>query len=297
MPGLRFVAVAALFATCVAPAGAALRAVDDAGGVVTLAAPAKRIVSLAPHATELLFAAGAGARVVATVEFSDYPPPARALPRVGSSAGIDVERVVALLPDLVVGWRSGNPPAQLARLRELGLTVFVTEPRRLSRLPELIERLGVLAGTAPEAASAARQLRQRATRLEQRYATRSPVSVFYQLLDPALMTINGEHIITDVIRLCGGQNVFADLPVLAGRIDIEAVLARDPQVVIAGGDAALWREWRQRWLRWPQLQAVRQDRLVWMDPDLLHRAGPRMLDGAERLCAALDAARGPRATR
>jgi iron complex transport system substrate-binding protein len=288
-------AVAALLATCAAPAGAALRVVDDAGGTVTLTAPARRIVSLAPHATELLFAAGAGAHVVATVEFSDYPPAARTLPRVGSSAGIDVERVIALLPDLVVGWHSGNPPAQLARLRDLGLTVFVTEPRRLSRLPELIERLGVLAGTTREAASAARQLRQRATRLGQRYASRSPVSVFYQLLDPALMTINGEHIITDVIRLCGGQNVFADLPVLAGRIDIEAVLARNPQVVIAGGDVALWREWRQRWLRWPQLQAVRHDRLVRIDPDLLHRAGPRMLDGAERLCTALDAARSPRA--
>jgi iron complex transport system substrate-binding protein len=294
---LRIVAVASLLATCATPAGAALQVVDDAGNVVTLATPAKRIVSLAPHATELLFAAGAGARVVATVEFSDYPPVARELPRVGSSAGIDVERLVALLPDLVVGWHSGNPPAQLARLRDLGLTVFVTEPRHLSQLPELIERLGVLAGAAPEAASAARQLRQRATQLEQRYATRSPVSVFYQLLDPALMTINGEHIITDVIRLCGGRNVFADLPVLAGRIDIEAVLARDPQVIIGGGEAALWRQWQQRWLRWPQLQAVRHDRLVWMDPDLLHRAGPRMLDGAERLCAALDAARGPRAAR
>ena len=275
------------------PADAVLRVADDAGNVVALAAPARRIVSLAPHATELLFAAGAGPRVVATVDFSDFPPPARALPRVGSSAGIDVERVVALAPDLVIGWHSGNPPAQLARLRDLGLAVFVTEPRRLSQLPELIERLGLLAGAQAEASSAARRLRQRAMRLEQRYATRAPVSVFYQLLDPALMTISGEHIITDVIRLCGGRNVFADLPILAGRIDMEAVLARDPQVIIAGGDAALWREWRHRWSRWPQLQAVRQDRLVWIDPDTLHRAGPRLLDGAERLCAALDAARKP----
>lgn len=293
----RCLVVAALLTACAAPAPAVLRAVDDAGNVVALATPARRIVSLAPHATELLFAAGAGQRVVATVDFSDYPPPARALPRVGSSAGIDVERVVALAPDLVIGWRSGNPAAALARLRELGLPLFVTEPRRLSQLPGLIERLGLLAGSQPEASAAASRLRQRAARLEQRYASRAPVNVFYQLLDPALMTISGEHIITDVIRLCGGRNVFADLPVLAGRIDLEAVLARDPQVIVGGGDAALWREWRQRWLGYPQLQAVRHDRLVWIDPDTLHRAGPRMLDGAERLCVVLDAVRGSTATR
>jgi iron complex transport system substrate-binding protein len=271
--------------------------VDDAGETVALAQPARRIISLAPHITELLYAAGAGERLIAVVDYSDFPPAARDLPRIGSSSGLDNERIVALEPDLVVAWRSGNPPAALARLRALGIAVFAVESRRLRDLPELLERLGRLAGTSQAAAAAGRAFRERHRRLAQQYGRQPSVPVFYQLLDRALMTVSAQHIISDAIELCGGRNVFADLPVLAGPIDVEAVLHARPQVIVAGGERSLWDDWSARWLRWSDLPAVANRQLYWVDPDLLHRATPRMLDGTEELCRRIDAARRAAATR
>jgi iron complex transport system substrate-binding protein len=265
---------------------------DDAGREIRLAHPARRIVSLAPHTTELLFAAGAGGQVIAAVEYSDHPPAAARLPRVGSGHSLDLEAIVAARPDLVVAWESGNPPRQVDRLRSLGLDVFALEVRTLSDIPAALERLGMLAGTAAQANAAARGLRARLAALEQRYRSRSELRVFYQLLDESLMTVNGEHLISDVLRRCGGTNVFAGMPLLVGRVDVEAVLAARPQVIVAGGEEALWRTWRERWQLQKGLPAVAAGALYFVPADLMHRPGPRVFDAAERVCAQLDAARG-----
>lgn len=267
---------------------------DDTGGVVELAAPARRIVSLAPHATEILYVAGAGDYLVGAVEYSDYPEAAMRIPRVGSYAGLDLERIVALRPDLVIAWQSGNPPAQVERLRALGLAVYVSEPRHIEDVATNIERLGRLAGTTDAALRAAQAFRQRHDGLRRRYAGRPPVTVFYQIWDQPLMTVNGRQLISDVIRLCGGRNVFADLPILAPTVDVEAVLAADPEAIVASGAGAARPEGLDAWRHWPQLRAVQRDNLFVVPPDVLQRHGPRILDGAEHLCAALEAARGRR---
>jgi iron complex transport system substrate-binding protein len=275
-------------------APAEIRVIDDTGKPVTLARPARRIVSLAPHVTELLYAAGAGNRMVGAVEYSDYPDDAKRIPRVGSGFGFDMEAIVAMQPDLIIAWQSGNPSWQVARLSGLGLPVFVTEPRRLDDVAGLLERLGRLAGTEAVAAKVASEFRHRRAQLQARYAGRPPVAVFYQVIDVALLTINGQHLINDVIDLCGGQNVFSDLPSLTPRVDVESVLQKNPDVILASGHAPLWPAWRERWRAWPAFSAAARGNLFFIPPDLIHRHSPRILQGAEQVCAALDKARATR---
>lgn len=270
---------------------AAIEVIDDLGATVSLPRPARRIVSLAPHATELLYVAGAGAFTVGAVDFSDYPEAARHLPRVGGAAGLDLEAIVALKPDLIVAWASGNSTRAIEQLRALGFMVYVTEPRRLEDVAHDIERLGELAGTTAVAHAAATEFRTRYRELAARYAGRRTISVFYQVLDPALITIGGRHVINEVITLCGGRNVFADLPALAPWIDREAVVRVDPEVIVGGGMEPVWQEWRARWLALRDLRAVRNDRLYFIPAELLHRHSPRMLAGMRLLCEALDRAR------
>lgn len=282
-------ALMALAGTC--HAAGEIRVQDDAGRTVILARPAERIVSLAPHATEMLFAAGAGDRLVGAVEHSDYPPQAQQLPRVGRYESVDLETIITLKPDLVVAWRSGNPPHQVSRLRELGLAVFISEPRRLEDIPATVERLGILAGTERTAGTAAAVFRTELVRLQEHYGGGRPISVFYEVWNRPLMTVNGEQIISQVITLCGGRNVFADLPTLAPQVDREAVLAADPEAIVGGGMDETRPEWLDEWRTWPQLQAVRRGNLFFVPPDFIQRPTPRILEGACLLCKQLDHAR------
>lgn len=264
---------------------------DDSQTEVRLAAPARRIVSLAPNITEVVYAAGAGDRLVGTVEFSDYPIAAKKLPRVGSYARINIEAVAALKPDLVLAWDSGNLPASVAQLRKLAIPVFVTEPKTLEDIPRDIERYGRLAGTETASRQAAGEFRRKLAGLHGRYAGGTPVRMFYEVWDEPLMTVNSKQIISDVIRLCGGVNVFADLPTLAPTVSVEAVLAANPDAIIAGGMGERNAAWLEPWKKWPRLKATAQGNLFFIDPNLLQRHTPRLLEGAEQLCLALDQAR------
>jgi iron complex transport system substrate-binding protein len=276
--------VAVMLALWSAAAWAAVSAVDSAGRRVSLPASAQRIVSVAPHVTELLFAAGAGSRVVAVSEYSDYPEVARRLPRVASSSAVNVEEVLALRANLVVAWRLDATARSLDRLEALGIPVFYSEPHRLAEIPNAIEALGLLAGTEQVARAAAQTLRSELEQTRGRYHGRPIVRVFYQISDRPLMTVNGRHFISDAIALCGGRNVFADLPLIAPMIDAEAVVAADPDVIIAA-------RWQAFWRRFGQLRAVRNSNLVTLQRDQMHRHGPRAIAAAGRLCEALDEAR------
>ncbi|TAK87970.1 MAG: cobalamin-binding protein [Betaproteobacteria bacterium] len=275
--------------TCVA--NAQIQVKDDYGNEVRLAAPATRIVSLAPHLTELVYDAGAGSRLVGALEYSDYPPAAKKLPRVGSDAGIDLEAVMALQPDLVVAWPNAGSLRAVNRLADMGLPVFRSEPRELDDIPRTLERLGALAGTQQEAQHAAAEFRARVRKLEARYSKRSPVRVFYQVWDRPLITVNGNHVITKVMRLCGGVNVFERLPLIAPEIDREAVLRADPQVIVASGLDGERPAWLDAWKAFPGLTAAARGNLYAIPSELIQRHTPRLLDGAERLCRILDEVR------
>jgi iron complex transport system substrate-binding protein len=289
-----------VLAACLHAAGAraALSVTDDSGATLTLAAPAQRVISLAPHATELIYAAGGGAKLVGAVAYSDYPPAARQVPRVGDYRALDLERIVALKPDLIVVWLGGNTPEQIARLRALHIPLFLSEPRRLDDVATTLLRLGTLLGTRGTAESAAAAYRRGIAQLRARYANRPTVSVFYQVWDHPLMTLNGTHMISDLITLCGGRNVFAGLAPLVPTVSTEAVLAANPEAIVTASAGAT-RPDRPlpplaSWRAWPGVTAVARNNLFAIDGDLIDRPGPRLVQGAAQLCEDLQIARSRR---
>ena len=255
------------------------------------AAPAQRIVSLAPHLTELAFAAGAGAKLVAVSEYSDFPAEAARLPRVASAAGVDLERILALQPDLVLAWRLDATAKALDRLESLGLRLVYIEPHRLEEIPQALERVGVLAGTEPIATREAARLREELNRLKIKYSGLKRIDVFYQAAERPLMTLNGRHFVSDAIALCGGRNVFADAPLIASPIDAEAVVAANPQVIVAALNDPADTRWQARWRRFADLRAVREGNLLAIGAEEMSRHGPRAIAATGKLCALLDEAR------
>ena len=288
----QLVSIAALLACAAAYSQAA--GVDDTGRRITLSVPAQRIVALAPHVTELVFAAGAGDRLVGVVDYSNFPAAAKSLPRVGGYSRFDLEALAALEPDLVIAWKSGNAAPALDRLRALGIEVYVNESRTLDDVARSLRDIGELAGTEAAANAAAQAFMQRLETLRTSFSGRPAVSTFYQIWHQPLMTINGEHLISDVIRLCGGRNAFASLTLLAPKISEEAVVAADPEVIVASGMGDARPEWLDAWRRWRQLTAVARGNLFVVPPDLIQRHTPRILDGAELLCNHLEEARTDR---
>jgi iron complex transport system substrate-binding protein len=268
---------------------------DDTGAAVRLTRSAHRVVTLAPHLTETLFAAGAGNTLVGTVEYSDYPDAAKSVPRIGGYSRLDLEAIVALKPDLIVAWHSSNAPADVDKLRALGFPIYLSQPGRLENVANEIERLGRLTGSAGSANEAADRFRARLADLRAQYGGRPVVRTFYQIWKQPLSTIGGTQIISGVIRLCGGENVFDALEAVAPVVTVEAVIAADPEAIVASGMDEARPEWLDDWKRWPALTAVARDNLFFVSPELLQRHTPRLLDGAERLCRYLETARSRRA--
>lgn len=264
---------------------------DDIGRTVRLAAPALRIVSLAPHITEDLYAAGAGERIVGASDFSDYPEAAKKLPRVGSYNKFDLEAIAALKPDLVIAWESGTASSSIARLKALKLPLFISKPKHIEDVASNIERYGELAGTAPVAAAAAKAFRARHADLRSRYADKPTVRAFYQIWNQPLTTVNGEQLISDVMRLCGAENVFAKLPAPVPTVTIEAVLIANPEAIVASGMGESRPEWLDMWKHWRDLSANINDNLFFIPPDLINRHTPRILDAAQRLCEQMEKVR------
>lgn len=272
-----------------AQAQAAITVKDDAGLTVTLAKPALRVVSMAPSVTELLFAAGGGNQIVGAVNYSDYPEAAKRIPRIGSNREIDMELLISLKPDLIVAWRHNSSERQIEMVRRLGVPVFQSDPQTLDGIPDAVLRLGQLLGTDAAARTTATQLREQLAGLRAKYANRSTVRTFYQVWDKPLYTLSGKHILTDAMKLCGGENIFDKLTVTAPIVSIESVLQANPEAIIATaeknyGGVELWKPYGT-------LAAVRSNNLFTLDGHLLNRAGPRMVQGTAAMCEVLEQAR------
>jgi iron complex transport system substrate-binding protein len=258
--------------------------------VVPSIAQAARVVALAPHLAELVCAAGACNQLVGRVQYSDYPASVRALPSVGDAFSLNAEALLALNPDLVLTWTGGTPAATIAQLDRLGIRTLAINIRKLADIETALLAIGTQLGTAPVAKIEATQFHQRIGALRQKYATATRLRVFFQIEAEPIFTINRDSPISEAITLCGGDNVFADLPQLAGALGREAVLARDPDVVVWGrqdnsaGIEAFWK-------RWPDARATRNGNLYPLDADTLSRATPRMADGITELCGAMEQAR------
>jgi iron complex transport system substrate-binding protein len=268
-------------------ASAAITVVDDTGRTLTLAHAPQKIISIAPGATEMLFAAGAGPRVIATVEYSEAPAEARKVPRIGDANAIDMERVVALRPDVVVVWEGGNNAGQVAQLERLHIPLYRHRILKLADMPASLRRLGALADTRDIAKKAAHDVESRLAQLAKTYGGRAQLTVLLQVWNRPIYTVGGSHMMTDSLRLCGARNVFDDLKEQGPAVELEAVIARNPQVIVAVAPPGVASDWLQEWKRYPTLQAVKNDALVPFEDTRLSRLGPSALDGTEALCQAL----------
>ncbi|MBD3755716.1 MAG: cobalamin-binding protein [Gammaproteobacteria bacterium] len=255
------------------------------------AAPAQRIISLAPHLTEMLYSAGAGDKLVGVVNYSDYPEAALQLPQVGSYNAINLEAIIALKPDLILTWRSGNRVQDSERLQALGLPVYESEVESLEDIPALIAKLGELAGTEIIAHAKAAALRKELQTLRERYQQKTPVSVFYQIWNKPFITMNGRQFISQGLALCGARNIFADLPALTGQVNLEAIISRNPQVILLGGQRAFQQAWLSDWQAMPQVTAIHNKQIHLLNNNLYQRPTERFIHALTPLCELLDNAR------
>ncbi len=263
------------------------RVVDDKGAFIHLQNPAQRIISLAPDITEILFKVGAGKQVAGVIQGSDYPQEARHITPVGSYTGIDLEKIISLHPDLVVTW--GNTfSRQIEALRKFAIPVYVSEPEQLDDIPRTMNNLGCLTGNRAISHREAEYFSRQLERLTIKYRDKQQIKVFYQIGSYSLFTVNKSSWINQVIRLCGGMNVFAEARLPAAEVSWEAVVTASPQVIISDAEDA---NWKARWLQWRSIPAVRNNYLFSINPDLIERASPRLLEGAEQMCQMIEAVR------
>ena len=282
--------VCVLLSLQAAPLSASIALTQPDGSELLLDAPARSVVTLSPHLAELVFAAGGGSRLAATVAFSEFPPEAADVTRIGDAFRLDIERIVALRPDLVIAWQSGNPQAAVAQLRSLGLAVWSVEIREPEEIPAVIQSIGRAVGTSSSAEEKAAALRHQLAALAARYRDARRVDYFYQVDAKPLFTISGKHLISKGLHMCGGHNVFEDETGLAFQVSHEAVIVANPRVIFApsqkgGGDPL------KTWRAWPGLEAVRNGSLFVLPADEISRATPRFLDALETACALLDGSR------
>ena len=281
------VVILVLLLVAVSPVGA-IEVIDDAGQRIHLEQPARRLVSLAPHVTENLFSAGVGDRVVGTVNYSDYPEAARAIPQVGGYDNFNIELIHALKPDLIIAWQEGNQLIQVEQLQTLGYTIYIDYPRdfesRARRLARPCRNFGILTANEATADMAAGSLLDSMRDLRAVYGGQDPVTVFYQVWSVPLITVNDRQIIGQSISLCGGTNIFARLDKLTPTVNLEDVLVADPEIIIASGMDEQRPEWLDEWNRWPFLRAVRDSHLYFIPPDIIQRHTVRLVEGTSLLC-------------
>ena len=272
-------------------AQATIRVVDDLEREIVLSEPAIKIISLAPNITEILFHIGAGSQIVGADEYSNYPEAAKQIIRVNNHSIANYELILSLKPDLILAWYSGNGVEVINRLRELGLPVFVIETTKIKEIPDLFKRLGKITGNETQSIQAASEFSEKLVKLQSLYVDKRKVKTFYQIWDDPIMTLSGKHLVSDVIELCSGVNVFAEAQPLVPRVNIESIMNADPEVILSSGSEERVAGWRKKWARWPTISAVNKGHLYLIPPDLMQRQSNRILDAATYVCNFLDKSR------
>ncbi|MBM6443539.1 MULTISPECIES: cobalamin-binding protein [Pseudomonas] len=247
--------------------------------VIGSVAAVERVVSLAPSLSEIVVELGSADLLVGVLNAGERPAEIQDLPSVGRYGQLDMERLLSLKPDLLLLWPGSVGPAQREQLKGLNIPTFVAEPHNLEQLAAQIEAIAAQLGRTERGASLATDLRRRLDELRQRYRRDTPLRVFYQVWDRPLYTIGGEQIISDALEVCGAENVFADLKLPAPQVSVEAVLQRNPQVILAGDQAQL-----DAWKAWPQVAAVAQGKLLLVEDKGLERPSGQMINATARLC-------------
>jgi len=285
------IAVVIFLTSAFQQASAQITIQDELKNQITLDHPVKSIITLSPHLTELVFEAGAGHLISATVDHADYPEQAKTISSLGAYNHWDIEQVLLLKPDIVLAWQTANGDEPINKLRQLGIKVYVSEPRKIEDIALTIKNIGLMAGTTDVADKTANTFIQSMQQLGDQYAEQKPVKVFYQVWSNPLVTVNGEQLISALIRMCGGKNVFADIDNLAPTIGQEDLIDANPQIIIGGARHGEHDNWLAEWRQWSSIDAVQYEQLYFIHPDLLNRQTTRMLQGAQQLCTYIDNAR------
>ena len=283
--------VAFLAVSLYSEAYCAIEVVDEDGNLIRLEKPARRIISLAPSVTELLFAIGAGSQVVGVIEYSDFPPEAKTLQVVGRFDLLDIERILELEPDLIIGWKNGNPRASIEQLKRLGLSVYLAELNDLPSISSQMVNFSKLAGTTIEAKEAINYFNQTYESLVTEYSNRESVKTFYQVWESPIITAGGKELMNDIIELCSGENIFKAIDQIAPKVSLEAVIIANPEVIIGSGVGLMRPEWLNDWEIWPSVKAVSEEHVYFIPPDLVQRQTPRTLIGTKQMCEHIDKAR------
>lgn len=268
----------------------AIEVTDDSGKLIKIEKPAQRVITLAPHLTEIMYAINEGNKIVATISYSDYPEQARQIPRLGSYENVKLESILAYQPDLILAWDSGNNLDQLAALERFGLIVYRDHPKTIQDVAKTLRKIGILTGSQTSNKVVSEFL-EKLNNLKHKYKDRKHISVFYQFWDNPIYTINGQHFINDVLNLCGLDNVFSDLSQISATVNREAIIKANPDVIIAAGMGGVHTDWIEKWKKWPEITAVKLNNLFTINPDLLHRHTTRMLIAAKQICLYADQAR------
>ncbi len=264
---------------------------DDSSQIIILQQPAKNVISLSPGLTELIYSAGGAQYLKGVVSYSDFPEQAKEIPQVGSYNALDLEKIIALQPDLVVAWKSGNPTHQVEQLIKLGLTVYISEPNNFMDIPRTINTLGKLMGTETISEQNSIHFINEFKRLETIYQNKIKSKnkrTFIQIWNKPVMSVNKDHLISKVITFCGGENIFAQAKGLTSAPSIESILVNNPDLIIATGMADTSKKWLSRWQQWPSLNAVKNKHLYAVNPDHLVRHTPRILLGIDEVCRLLN---------
>ncbi|MFN0306259.1 MAG: helical backbone metal receptor [Burkholderiales bacterium] len=280
---------AALLAGLAGGASGAISVTDDDGHVFVLDQPARRIVTLSPSLAEIVFAVGAGDRLVGVSSYSDDPTEASKIRVVASSGRIDIEHLRWLRPDLVIAWRTGNPARDLERIKRMRMPVFMTEPRSLMDIARVVRSIGALTGNTNAAEATARSFEALLASLS--ITAAEPLPAFVEIWHKPLLTVNGEHLMTDILRVCGASNVFAGIPALTARVSPEQLLIANPRLLIVSGTAEARQSIIERWQAFKLVRAVQDGRIVVIDPRILHRQGLRIVEAVGDVCAAVRQAR------
>lgn len=258
---------------------------------VSSSAVPQRIVALAPHIVEMLFDIGAGDKIVGTVEYADFPKAALKIPRVGGYHGIQIEKILALKPDLVVVWQSGNKVSDIEQLEKMGLNIIYSKPHKIEDVADELRKLGKLTGHDIQANTVADRYTQRLKTLREQHADIAPMKVFYQLWPEPMRTINKETLINQLIEVCQGQNVFAENPTAYPQIGIENVIVAQPEIIILPDEKSNKEQPIIDWHKWPEIPAAKHNRFIRVNADLMHRFSTRMLEGIEDMCKKINAYR------
>jgi len=256
--------------------------------------PAQRIVALSPHAVEMLFTIGAGDKIVGTVEYADYPEAAKLIKRIGSYHGIQIENLLALKPDLVIGWKGGNQASDLSKLESLGLNIIYSQPKNVFDISQELLVLGEMTGTSKNAVRVSRKLNEKYQRILDKYQPLSRVKVFYQLWHDPLQSVGKNSWIESLIEDCGGENIFKLSQAPYPLVSLESVLVKNPKVIIIPSHSGSLDEFPEKkdiWMKWSEISAVEKHKIFSMNGDLLHRFTARAVDGLDQLCQRIDEGR------